>query len=90
MFDIQEYHELISIQETKEHLHKNPEATLIAGGTDLLIKLREGKMTDVHFAGISRIRELKNIYHTWVKLEEPWVDPRLELLLRLVVTSATE
>jgi xanthine dehydrogenase FAD-binding subunit len=62
MFDIQEYHELSSIQETKEYLHKNPEATLIAGGTDLLIKLREGKMTDVHYAGISRISELKKIY----------------------------
>lgn len=61
MFDIQEYYEMNSIMETKEFLEKNPNAVLIAGGTDMLIKLREGKLSEVTFAGINRIAELKKI-----------------------------
>ncbi|HWR45967.1 xanthine dehydrogenase subunit XdhB [Sporomusa sp.] len=61
MFDIATYTEARTVDEAASLLAANPEACLIAGGTDILIKLREGKRSDAHLIGIRQIGELKAV-----------------------------
>ena len=46
MFDIKALYEAQSVEEALELRRRYPEASVLAGGTDLLIKIREGKLTD--------------------------------------------
>lgn len=52
MFDIQSYQKAESVNDAIRLLGEDPEARLIAGGTDVLIKLREFKgfsrLVDIH------------------------------------------
>ncbi len=52
MFDIQSYHKAESVQDAIRLLAADPQARLIAGGTDVLIKLREfegfRRLVDIH------------------------------------------
>lgn len=52
MFDIQSYQKAESVQDAVRLLAEDPEARLIAGGTDVLIKLREfegfSQLVDIH------------------------------------------
>lgn len=52
MFDIQSYHKAESVQDAIRLLKADPQARLIAGGTDVLIKLREfegfQRLVDIH------------------------------------------
>ncbi|MHC4331652.1 MAG: FAD binding domain-containing protein [Planctomycetota bacterium] len=43
MFNFKSYTKAGSIQEAIQLLRRNPEAHLIAGGTDILVKLHKGK-----------------------------------------------
>ena len=61
MFDIAKYYEAKTLEDALGYLKANPDAKVIAGGTDVLLRIREGKMTDVHLMGISFIDELKTV-----------------------------
>ena len=54
MFDIQSYQKAESVQDAVRLLAEDPEARLIAGGTDVLIKLRE-------FEGFSRLVDIHDL-----------------------------
>lgn len=61
MFDIQQYYQARSVIEAVDLLSLHPEAKLIAGGTDALVKLRDlaGKYTKL--VDIHNIPELKTV-----------------------------
>jgi len=58
MFNFKSYSRAGSIQETIRLLKENPEAHLIAGGTDVLVKLHKGKGDFDHLIDIHGIAEL--------------------------------
>lgn len=61
MYDIQEIYEAVSVEDAIHALTKNPDAVIIAGGSDVLIKIREGKLAGCSLVGIRGIRELEGI-----------------------------
>ena len=58
MFNFKNYSKAGSIREALEFLEQNPEAKLIAGGTDVLVKLHKGKEPFTHLVDIHDIAEL--------------------------------
>lgn len=62
MYDIAEYEEALSVQEAIELLNTNPRARLIAGGSDVLIRIRKGKMPGAELISIREIPELKGVH----------------------------
>ena len=61
MFNFKSYSKAGSIQEAIQLLEQNPEAHLIAGGTDVLVKLHKGKGQFDHLVDIHDIAELNFI-----------------------------
>ena len=61
MFDIKSYHKAASVREAIRLLQENPKARLIAGGTDVLIKLHKGKGEFHHLVDIHDVTELNFI-----------------------------
>jgi len=61
MFNFKSYARAGSVQEAIQLLGQNPEAHLIAGGTDMLVKLHKGKAQFDHLVDIHDIAELKFI-----------------------------
>jgi xanthine dehydrogenase FAD-binding subunit len=61
MFNIKSYSRAGSIQEAIGLLQENPEAHLIAGGTDVLVKMQKGKAQFDHLIDIHDIAELNFI-----------------------------
>lgn len=61
MYDIEGYYEGKTIEETLKLLSDHPEAKIICGGSDVLIKIREGKMAGCELVGIRHIDELSGI-----------------------------
>jgi len=61
MFNIKSYSRAGSIQEAIRLLTENPEARLIAGGTDVLVKMQKGKAQFDHLIDIHDIAELNFI-----------------------------
>ncbi|MFZ5649003.1 MAG: xanthine dehydrogenase subunit XdhB [Bacillota bacterium] len=61
MYDIAKYEEAGSVQEAIDLLKANPGARLIAGGSDLLIKIRKGKMPGAELISIRGIPQLKGV-----------------------------
>jgi xanthine dehydrogenase FAD-binding subunit len=61
MFNFKSYHKAGSIKEAIQLLQENPDAKLIAGGTDVLIKLHKGKGKFDHLVDIHDIPELNFI-----------------------------
>lgn len=61
MFNFKSYKKAGSIQEAVRLLQENPRARLIAGGTDVLIKLHKGKGQFHHLVDIHDIAELNFI-----------------------------
>ncbi|MBU2647661.1 xanthine dehydrogenase FAD-binding subunit XdhB [bacterium] len=59
MFPIQSYEKADSVDDAIRLLSANPEAKPIAGGTDLLIRLRDGKKAFGHLVDIHDLAELK-------------------------------
>ena len=61
MYDIKAIYEASSVQEAIELLTAHPEAKIIAGGSDVLIKIREGRMAGCELVSIYGIDELRGI-----------------------------
>ena len=61
MYDIKALYEASSVQEAIELLTAHPEAHIIAGGSDVLIKIRDGKMAGCELVSIYGIDELRGI-----------------------------
>lgn len=61
MYDIGNYYTANTVKEATELLKEHPEAKVIAGGSDVLIKIREGKLAGTSLVSIRNIRELKGI-----------------------------
>ena len=61
MYDIKEIKEAYSIEEAANYLKEDPELKIIAGGTDVLVKLREGSIESPKLLSIHLIDELSQI-----------------------------
>ncbi len=61
MFDIQSVYEATSIQDAITALSTNPKAIVIAGGSDVLIKIREGKLAGAQLVSIHDIKALSGV-----------------------------
>jgi len=61
MFDIKKVYEPKTLNETLEIYASNPNLKIIAGGTDVLIQLRHGKLEDIELLSINNLRELNKI-----------------------------
>lgn len=61
MYDVEQIYIAETIKDAIEALEKNKNAVIISGGTDVLIKLREGKMEGCSLVSISNIVDLKGI-----------------------------
>ena len=61
MYDIEELFEAESPVHAVELLKEHPEARIIAGGSDVLIKIREGKLAGCTLVSIQKIDELRGV-----------------------------
>lgn len=61
MYDIARYEEAYTVEEAIALLQSNPRAVIISGGSDILIKLHEGRMPEAELVSIHGIPELKGI-----------------------------
>ncbi len=61
MYDIKALYEANSVKEAIELMRQHPDAKLIAGGSDVLIKLREGKLAGCELVSIFGIDALRGI-----------------------------
>lgn len=61
MYDIAGYYEGKTIEETLQLLSTYPEAKIICGGSDVLIRIREGKMAGCELVGIRHIEEITGV-----------------------------
>ncbi|MBF1050908.1 MAG: xanthine dehydrogenase FAD-binding subunit XdhB [Peptostreptococcaceae bacterium] len=62
MYDIKKIYEPKDIDEAVKFLAEDDEAIIINGGSDVLIKNREGQLTNIPFVSIYNLKELKDIY----------------------------
>ena len=61
MYDIENYYNAKTVDEASALLKEHPDARIISGGSDVLIKIREGKMAGTSLVCIRDIDELKGI-----------------------------
>ena len=61
MYDIDKYYQAVDVDDAVRALSKDPEAVVISGGSDVLIKIREGKLTGCSLVSIHGIKELEGI-----------------------------
>lgn len=61
MYDIENYYNAETIKEAVTLLKEHPEARIISGGSDVLIKIREGKMAGTSLVCIRDIKEIKGV-----------------------------
>lgn len=61
MFDMKWFHEAESIKDAIDWLQKDEDAEIISGGTDVLIRMREGKDAGKALVSIHNLQELKGI-----------------------------
>ncbi|HEY8364885.1 MAG TPA: xanthine dehydrogenase FAD-binding subunit XdhB [Haloplasmataceae bacterium] len=61
MFDIKKIYEPNTLNEALDIYHNNPQLKIIAGGTDVLIQLRNGDYEELELLSINKLSELKNI-----------------------------
>lgn len=64
MFDFTHLHRAVSLDDALTALAADPEARVIAGGTDVLIKLREGDDAGCRLVSIHGLRELEGVSMT--------------------------
>lgn len=65
MYDIEKFYQASDIDDAVRALEADPEAVVISGGSDVLIKIREGKLAGCSLVSIHGIKELEG-----VKMEE--------------------
>lgn len=61
MYDIQDYYQAADVEDAVRALHENPDAVLISGGSDVLVKIREGKLAGCSLVSIHGIPGLQTI-----------------------------
>lgn len=61
MFDIKSFYEAKSVTDAIRALREDPDAQIISGGTDVLIRVREGKDAGKSVVSIHNIEELKGV-----------------------------
>lgn len=61
MFNIRGIAEPKTVEEALDILDKNSDLTIISGGTDVLVKLHEGRMDDLNLISIKELNELEGI-----------------------------
>lgn len=61
MYDIEKYYQAVDIDDAVRALSSDPEAVVISGGSDVLIKIREGKLAGCSLVSIHGIKELEGI-----------------------------
>lgn len=61
MFDIQSFYEAKNVKDAINALVSDPNAEIISGGTDVLIRVREGKDAGRSLVSIHNIEELKGV-----------------------------
>lgn len=62
MYDIESLYEAVSVQDAIAKLQEQPDAEIISGGSDVLIKIREGKLSGVRLVSIHNIQALKGVH----------------------------
>lgn len=62
MFDIERVYEPTNLDDAVKYLNENENSTVICGGTDVLIKNREGKLRGLDYVSIRELKELHGIY----------------------------
>lgn len=61
MYDIKNIYEAKTVEDAIHALEADPQALVIAGGSDVLIKIREGKLAGCSLVGIREIKELEGV-----------------------------
>ena len=61
MYDIKALYEASSVEDAVRLLQEHPEAVIIAGGSDVLIKIREGRLAGTELVSIFKLDELRGI-----------------------------
>ena len=61
MYDIEKYYNAGTVSEAVTLLNEHPDTRIISGGSDVLIKIREGKMAGTSLVSIRDIKEIKGI-----------------------------
>lgn len=61
MYDMKALYEATSVQNAIELLEQHPEAKIIAGGSDVLVQMREGKLAGMELMSIYKLDELRGI-----------------------------
>ena len=61
MYDFSALYEATSVQHAVELMQAHPSAVLIAGGSDVLIKMREGKLAGAELISIFKLDELREV-----------------------------
>ena len=61
MYDIKALYEAESLSHALELLSEHPEARIIAGGSDVLIEIREGKLAGCTLISIQKLDELRGV-----------------------------
>ncbi len=62
MFDIKRLYRATSVADALNALQNDPDSQLIAGGTDVLIRVREGKMAGASLVSIHELPELTGVH----------------------------
>lgn len=62
MYDIEGIYQAKNVQDAIAVLVQQPDAVVISGGSDVLIRIREGKLAGCRLVSIHNIPELKEIY----------------------------
>jgi xanthine dehydrogenase FAD-binding subunit len=61
MYDIEKIYRATSVEDTIQYLVSNPNAVIIAGGSDVLIKIREGHLSGCSLVSIYGLDELRGV-----------------------------
>lgn len=61
MFPIEEYHRASSVADAVQALSNNPKSRILAGGTDVLVRLHGGNLDYGHVVDINHLDELREI-----------------------------
>jgi len=61
MYDMKAYYESESVQHAVQLRLEHPEAHIIAGGSDVLVQMREGKRAGVELISIFMLDELRGV-----------------------------
>ena len=61
MYDIEALYEATSVKDAIDLLQKHPNAKIIAGGSDVLIEIREGKLAGCELVSIFKLDEMRRV-----------------------------